>query len=423
MNTKVIKHIGKIIYLGTLFLVIVITSCDDKKILVLETGSQKPMPEQWIDKNTGHKVTRLTNIPGDSRSFYFHNNPFLSRKDSSGYLMIFYNSQKNRLSDKWYKGGDFRQLYSLDLTNQKTEQLTFHNAPIWGEIVAPKRRNVFYQSRDSIFAVNVDSHESKLVYVFPDSIKRAGVTSINSDENLLVGVFSVPEKDSILKNNPRKSDFFQLIYEAKLPHNLFTIDINSGELKVIHSDTAWINHVQFSPTDPTRIMFCHEGPWHKVDRIWIITTIDTVPELVHKRSVYREIAGHEFFSVDGKTIWFDLQIPRGETFYLAGYHLDSKNETRYAMTRDEWSIHFNISPDQKLFAGDGGDSTQVARARNGQWLYLFTPEGDSLKAEKLVNMKYHDYDLEPNVHFTPDGKQIIFRANFEGTTNIYAVDK
>ena len=28
----------------------------------------------------------------------------------------------------------------------------------------------------------------------------------------------------------------------------------------------WLNHLQFSPTDPTLLMFCHEGPWHKVDR-------------------------------------------------------------------------------------------------------------------------------------------------------------
>lgn len=143
---------------------------------------------------------------------------------------------------------------------------------------------------------------------------------------------------------------------------------------------------------------------------------------MHARTVNREIAGHEFFSPDGGTIWFDLQIPRGETFYLAGLDLASSVEKRYAMKRDEWSIHFNISPDQKIFAGDGGDSSQVARAKDGMWLYLFTPGTDSLRSEKLVNMKHHDYSLEPNVHFSPDGKWIIFRANYEGSSQIYAVE-
>jgi oligogalacturonide lyase len=35
-------------------------------------------------------------------------------------------------------------------------------------------------------------------------------------------------------------------------------------------------------------------------------------------------------------------------------------------------------------------------------------------------MERHNYDLEPNVHFSPDGKWIIFRANFEGSSQIYA---
>ncbi|MBK6479416.1 MAG: hypothetical protein IPF93_14355 [Saprospiraceae bacterium] len=37
-------------------------------------------------------------------------------------------------------------------------------------------------------------------------------------------------------------------------------------------------------------------------------------------------------------------------------------------------------------------------------------------------MKHHRYSLEPKVHFSPDEKQVIFRANFEGTTNVYAVE-
>jgi len=134
-----------------------------------------------------------------------------------------------------------------------------------------------------------------------------------------------------------------------------------------------------------------------------------------------EIAGHEWFAPDGKTIWFDLQMPRGENFFVAGTNLKTGVEKKYSITRNEWSIHFNTSPDQKLFCGDGGNEAQVARAKDGMWIYLFTPEGDKFKSGKLVNMKNHNYRLEPNVHFSPDGKWIIFRANFEGVENVYAV--
>jgi len=95
---------------------------------------------------------------------------------------------------------------------------------------------------------------------------------------------------------------------------------------------------------------------------------------------------------------------------------------RYSVQRSEWSVHFNVAPDGKLFAGDGGGPTSVAAPGNGQWIYLFTPENGSLKAEKLVNLAKHDYRLEPNVTFTPDGKWIIFRSNMFGPTQIYAVE-
>ena len=38
-------------------------------------------------------------------------------------------------------------------------------------------------------------------------------------------------------------------------------------------------------------------------------------------------------------------------------------------------------------------------------------------------MRRHDYRaLEPNVHFTPDGRWVVFRANFEGESQVYAVE-
>ena len=56
---------------------------------------------------------------------------------------------------------------------------------------------------------------------------------------------------------------------------MFTINTRTGEVKTIHRATDWLNHLEFSPTDPTLLMFCHEGPWHKVDRIWTIRTDGT----------------------------------------------------------------------------------------------------------------------------------------------------
>lgn len=376
---------------------------------VVETGSKTPMPEAWIDKDTGHKLIHLTAREGDNRSFYFHNNPFLPATGAENEKMIFYGLVDGE-----------RQLFSVDLKTRETVQLT-NKKGVSGEIVGKNTRRVFYQCGDSVFSTGVDDRKTRLIYVFPDSI-RANITTLNADETLLAGAVSSPKEQDLFRQNPKKSDYFTVIYEARLRRSLFTIAVASGEFKSIYSENAWLNHIQFSPTEPELLMFCHEGPWHKVDRIWTININGGEPKLMHKRTMDMEIAGHEFFSPDGNRIWFDLQLPRGETFFLSGVDVKKGEEKRYSLTRDEWSIHFTLSPDQTLFAGDGGDPGQVAKASDGMWIYLFHPENDRFWSQRLVNMKHHDYQLEPNVHFSPDMKWIIFRANFEGHSDIYAVE-
>lgn len=81
------------------------------------------------------------------------------------------------------------------------------------------------------------------------------------------------------------------------------------------------------------------------------------------------------------------------------------------------------------FTACTSQKVQVPHDPDGQWIYKFNyPEAadaDGVKrfnTERLVNMKHHDYNLEPNVHLSPDGKWCIFRANFEGVDNVYAVE-
>ena len=415
---KALTNISKLVLSSLIF---ICTSLSVFAQPLIETGGEK-MPNEWIDKSTGHKIIKLTRREGNNISFYFHNNPFVGSK------MIFYgtdylNTAKND-SVKQETGNTAagnKQLYSVDLKTLKVEQLTYQPNAMNGEIVAEKNKLVYYQVKDSVFSTHVETKQTKLVYVFPADFK-ATITTINADETLLAGAWSSDAEKEIFRQNPGKSSYFNLIYEAKLPRTLFTINVKTGRLIKLFSDSAWLNHVQFSNTDPKLLMFCHEGPWHKVDRIWTINIDTKEVKLMHKRTMDMEIAGHEWFAPDGKTIWFDLQQPRSVTFFVAGVDVKTGVEKKYSLTRDEWSIHFNTSPDQKLFCGDGGDPGQVAKANDGRWIYLFTPYGDKFKSKKLVNMKNHNYKLEPNVHFSPDGKWVIFRANFEGNTDVYAVE-
>jgi len=364
-------------------------------------------PKEWVDPDTGHRVIRLTEDSGGA-SLYFHQNGYTANGDK---LII------------TTRGG----LSTIDLKTRKVEPLV--EGRVSNVVVGRKTRQVFYVKDDTVYTTHLDTRETRAI-VKNAELRTGSGLAVNADETLLAGSMieggrrfvSSESRPAGADSYPGKGQMMEERLAAKLPMTLYTIDVKSGEVKAFYHSTDWLNHVQFSPADPGLLMFCHEGPWHKVDRIWTIRTDGSGLTKIHTRTMEMEIAGHEFFSADGKTIWYDLQTPKSQVFWLAGYKLATGEKIKYKVEREHWSVHFNASPNGKLFAGDGGGPHSVAAPGNGQWIYLFTPKNGALQAEKLVNLARHDYTLEPNVTFTPDMKWIIFRSNMHGATQVYAVE-
>jgi oligogalacturonide lyase len=368
-----------------------------------EATERAALRDEWVDPDTGHRIVRLSRVPGSSQSFYFHQNAFTAEGDK----MVFENSPP----------GTGSRLMVLDWATRKITPLTEPGAR--GIVVGRNSRQVYYQRWRDLYSTHLDTQATKLIAELPF---HGSVATVNADETKLAGTFTEAGGRPIDRSGP-KSGWFEQVFEAKRPQRLYTVDVATGRTNAFYRYEGWLNHLQFSPSDSNLLMFCHEGPWHKLDRIWNIRTDGTGLRLMHARSIPMEIAGHEFWSPDGMTVWFDLQVPRGEKFFLAGVDVATGKEIRYPVQREQWSVHYNISRDGKVFAGDGGASNMVAKAPNGKWIWRFTPQPDTtLKAEKLVNMARHDYDLEPNVNFSPDGKWIVFRGNFDSSPQVYAVE-
>ncbi len=374
------------------------------------------IPREWIDAETGHRVIRLSDEP-NSQSFYFHQNGYTATGDK----LVF--STRNGLS-------------AYDFNTKKIEKIVDGRA---GQVIVGKKsRKVFYLQNDAVYETDVDTKKTREITKNAKLRTGAGF-AINADETLLGGSLTegeppaarpqptAPPQNAIGRTAgrdeyPGKGAMMEQRLAAKIPMRLFTLNIKTGEIKTFHPATDWLGHVQFSPTDPALMMFCHEGPWHKVDRIWTIRVDGTELKKIHSRTMEMEIAGHEFFSQDGKFIYYDLQTPKSVQFWLAGYEIATGKTIKYGLQKPEWSVHYNVSPDGKFFSGDGGGPNSVAKGDNGQYMYLFTPENGKFKAEKLVNLAKHDYSLEPNGTFTPDGKYLVFRSNMHGETHTYAVE-
>ncbi len=388
---------------------------------VLQAQTAAEPPRTWVDADTGHRVVRLTDEPG-SASLYFNQNAYTA----DGKKLVYTTP-----------GG----ISVLNLATRASKPVVTGRVRVI--VTGRKTQNVYYLKGDAVYSTDVDTGATREIAKTPP---RSSVATVNADETLLAGTYTEREAPAVnssqaqqpqqLDQDSDKEQAMERRLAARIPMGLFIVDVKTGAVTTIHRSTYWLNHLLFSPTDPTLLMFCHEGPWHKVDRLWTIRTDGSHVSKIHTRTMAMEIWGHEFWSQDGKTIWYDLQTPRGEMFWLAAYSVETGERVWYHLERNEWSIHFNVSNDGKLFAGDGGDPGQVARATDGQWIYLFHPElmqnrgvdekslvkPGILHAERLVNMSKHQYRLEPNVSFTPDQKWVVFRSNMFGPTYTFAVE-
>ncbi|HEY4417842.1 MAG TPA: oligogalacturonate lyase family protein, partial [Verrucomicrobiae bacterium] len=308
-------------------------------------GAYSQPAKDWIDPDTGHRIIQLSTEPG-SESLYFNLNPFTP----DGKRMVITTPDGIAMVDlaTHAVGKIIEGRVHVIMVGRKTGQIYF---------VA--RKVVDGETNQWVCAIDPNTKITRNILKLA---RGQQVSTVNADETLLGGTFTECSDWSTneffgggpnQRNNiatadayrGKKGTMMEERFAQHYPMELFFYNLATGETKRVNRCNDWLNHLQFSPTDPNLLMFCHEGPWHKVDRIWTIRTDGTELKLVHRRTMAMEIAGHEFWSADGRTIWYDLQTPRGEDFWVAGYDVKDGSRTWYHLQRDEWGVHFNVSPD------------------------------------------------------------------------------
>ncbi len=408
-------------------------------------------PREWVDADTGHRVIRLSEVSG-SRTLYFHDNAYTPEGDKlifstpegvavvdirrlgvevpkaeiltkGGGAMMARRSREVYVNrgggGRGGSGGTTRAAGGQDGAAATEGAATEPGGGAVAEgttegtvgaTTGPGRR----RGKAMIYAVNVDTKAERFL---PNAVS----TTINCDETMGFVVArgaidpsgrtpaptSRPYVPQLERMFPGKKlgeltvdQQYAVQKEDRLAKNTLMpspaaytfIDLKSGERKTCGYQYGNLDHQQWSPTDPGLLLYAHEGTWHEVDRTWTIRSDGSGMRLMHKRTMDMEINGHEWWSFDGKMVWYDLQTPRSQDFWIGGVNVETGKETRYHIERDWWGVHFNSSRDNTMFADDGGDPTQVAFSRDGMWINLFRVQGDgTVTREKLVNMSKHNY--------------------------------
>jgi oligogalacturonide lyase len=395
---------------------------------------QASLPTDWVDADTGHRVVRLSGEGGGS-TLYFRDHAFSPRGDklmfnTPGGIAVYDVSRigsdgarseivaaagrggyfARRTPEIYYSAIGSRTISAVDVDTKRVRELVYARGLINADETLSVTKNANALDPDGKYPrPQPRAMVPQLQRMFPGK----KLEELSPDQQ-----YAVAKEDGLAARalNPTLQSF------------VFT-NLKTGETRETGFQYGDLNHLQFNPVDPELLLYCHEGTWHEVDRTWTIRADGRQMRLMHRRTMDMEINGHEWWSRDGRTVWFDLQTPRSENFWIAGVDMESGRETRYHLERGWWGIHFNSSRDDTLFASDGGDPSQVAYATDGMWINLLRVKADgTLAREKLVNMSRHNYvtgrgGVEPNVHITPDKKWVIFTGQFApGQRHVYAVE-
>jgi oligogalacturonide lyase len=280
-------------------------------------------PREWIEPETGHRVVRLSDEPG-SQSLYFHQHPFTA----DGKKLLF--TTPHGIS-------------AVDFETREIKEVVA--GPVNLIVTGRKTGDAYYMQDGAVHAASIATGKTRLVAKLPEqyrwtfnaganfrppggaagerrpdgdpaerrgrgdnrpgdpNLERVrrnfgwGNVAINSDETMLVGIGRDPDGQAVPRTPPSGQELGGRLgprWAAGLPLLMYTIDLATGDTKVIHRSNDWLNHLQCSPTDPEQVLFCHEGPWHLVDRTWLIRTDGSGLKMIHPRTMDMEIEGHEF---------------------------------------------------------------------------------------------------------------------------------
>src|SRR2546423_2538364 len=98
-------------------------------------------PTSWVDRDTGHRVVRLTNEPG-SASLYFNQNGYTA----DGRKMVYTTPQG---------------ISTLELATGAARSVVQGRVQVI--VTGHKTQNVYYRKGDEIFSTNVDTLETRRI--------------------------------------------------------------------------------------------------------------------------------------------------------------------------------------------------------------------------------------------------------------------
>jgi oligogalacturonide lyase len=314
----------------------------------------------------------------------------------------------------------------MDLSDKRLVQLTDEpEARVGNACLDVERDLVYYWSGSTLKSVAVDGRDEREYYTCPEGFIHADLTLSACGRYLS---FAYVEK---LPLSTQTGVIYSSQAERQFQHPrsvLMRVDVETGQATALYGETEWYTHVNASTVDPHVVMFCHEGKWTRVQRMWICRadTHEVWPLL--KTRLLLEQCGHEYFTASGKVAvqYAERRTVRDEEWRHANVVLnpDGSNERRYWY--DGWQpAHVQTAnDDETLMVGDCGQRERADDEPGQSMMALLRLVDDRTEITPLCrhDTSWKSHNSHPHPIFWPDDRWVVFNSDRGGRCNVYRAE-
>ena len=356
----------------------------------------------YRDRVSGASVTQLTNYLGHSNHAYFTNNGWWD----GNRRLLFCGDRENASN-----------LFSVEIGSGEISRLTDFPAggphPHFTNDVNPARPEFYYTLDNRLYALDLATLESRFLYQPKPGFNLHGGL-VGADGRYTYVTLMEDLSSRIYADLNASYVGMEDIFRADPDCRIVRVDTENGGGEELWQENCWIGHVNPSPTRPTLLTFCHEGPWNLVDhRIWVLDTETCRPVKLRPRQVEGEMVGHEYWYADGVRVGYQVhRLDEGKSWFgVVNCDGSGQKEAPCIPFPSPDHIHSN---DFRLIVSDSGSTIKLYRYNGTDF--------DEARVLCMHDGSFFYGSHHPHPRFTADGKQVLFNSNVSGYCQLYLAD-
>lgn len=365
------------------------------------------------DPETGVAVRRLSDNQGDTITSYF-TQPMVSH--DSRHVLV----ESTRTGQ--------HQLHLIDLQEESMVQVTSeHGVGFHRSLMDINRLVAYHWAGRLLRRVDLTTLRSEALYEIPEGF-RGGILSIDHSGRYLAFVYA--EQLDVSTATGRIYSDMKERYYRRPSCVIIRYDVEERRAEAVWGEREWISHVAVSPVDPDLVLFCHEGPWQRVHRMWVVKASSGECWPLVDSEQFLEKDGHEYFTNTGKVVTQYARRQSTDSNQWDEYNLciwpDGSGEERFSLGPRRPGHVQTSHGDETLLVGDGAFPRGVPdeaewRSKGNAYMSLIRHRDGVAHVRPLCihNTSWTTQHSHPHPVFAPDDQSIIYNSDCEGVSNVY----